>query len=130
MEYIRTHEHRSLNKTQDMKAQPGAVIASLWKYIDDPHEGVRSKTAGMAAAICEQEDNDAAVRQEAVELLLTAIDNEPIPHLAQMAAVRMMSLPPSLFSRRARDIIHRMMSRDRVESEIIRMAGLANVQTP
>jgi hypothetical protein len=42
----------------------------------------------------------------------------------------MVSLPPSAFSQKARDILDRVMSRDVVSSNIVRLAGLANVQTP
>lgn len=98
MEFVRTHEYKQPDATADMKAQPGAVIAALWKYVGDPHENVRTTYFGMAAFIAQQNKKaNLQVKQEAVELMLSGLEVEPFPALSANVAEGMTSLPRSLF---------------------------------
>lgn len=111
------------------KAPSRALLTELWKYLNDPSERVRVSFLETALGMSQRDDVNMALRQEAVELLLTGLDKEPLPALASNIGERMQQLPRSVFSRKAKDMLARMMSRDEVLPEIVQLVGVANVQT-
>ncbi len=129
MEFIRTHKYDVPESTPDMKAQDAAVVAALWKYIGDPSENVRVSLFGKAETYASLDNVERKVRQEAVELMLSAFEVEPFPALISNVAEKLAMLPRSLFSRRAKEIITRLMSRDVIVPEVVRLVGVAGVDT-
>ncbi len=129
MEFLRTHKYDVPPSTADMKAQPEAVVAAMWKYIGDPSENVRSAVFRAATGYARSENLNFRARQEAVELALTAFESEPFPALTANVAEKLAMLPRSLFSRRAKEIITRLMSRDVVVPEVVSLVGVAGVDT-
>lgn len=127
MEQLRNRE--PIDPYQLEIVPPQQLLPELKKYLGDSSKPVRFYSLQLMLSI-EHKSRDLATRQEAVELALTGVETEPLPEVAGNIARRMLSLPPSTFSQKSKDIIARMMSRDVVSSDVVRLAGLANVKTP
>jgi hypothetical protein len=125
MEQRRNDKYNVPDFTPEMKANLGLVIAALWKYVGDPSENVRVELIGRASAIASNDNIQPSVRREAVELVLAALESEPFPALVSNTVDnKLMSLPPSSFSRRAREIV----KRGDESPSMIRLIGVANVE--
>jgi hypothetical protein len=129
MEQRRNDKYNVPDFTPEMKANLGLVIAALWKYVGDPSENVRVELIGRAAAMASNNTVQLSVRREAVELVLAALESEPFPALVSNTIDnKLMSLPPSSFSRRAGESIQRMVKRGDESPSVIRLVGVANVE--
>lgn len=130
MEQRRNRESADLSWFR--KAPPREVLTELWKYLGDPSERVRVTVLQASLGIASRGDEDRTLQREAVELVLTGIEQEPLPALANNIASRMVVLPRSAFSNKSKTIIERMMNNrslaPHVQQHIIRLAGRANVQ--
>ena len=125
MEHLRDDE--PMNYDSLKAAPPQQLLPEIKKYLGDPSEMVRVISLGWAVSIANS-SRDLATRQEAVELALTGVEQEPLPALAENISSDMVSLPPSIFSRRAREIIQRIVKRGNEPSSVLRLTGVAHVE--
>lgn len=114
------------------KAPRQEVLTALWNHINDPSPSVRIFTLGEALGIAKH-TSDRQLQQEAVELTLTGVEQEPFPALVENITSSMLSLPRSAFSKKSKGVIERLVLRDNMRGDVlanvIRLAGVASVNS-